>query len=157
MGMARGWQCYPCFRWWYHPHFRHDLVDIAEESDEQGTNADNHPEKLYTVTFKCIGYQHDRHVQDVLEEVGNLLDEGEVVQVTYFQRMTTQLTPEPWPLNVGLRINGKELDMLLRKWIIPYAMPGNKISSLTSLLNGPNFYPYGQNLMACNASCNDYQ
>ena len=59
----------------------YDVADIAEESEKQGTNADD---KLYTVTFKCMGCQHDHRTQNILEAVGNLLDEGQVVPGNIF-------------------------------------------------------------------------
>jgi len=44
----------------------------------------------------------------ILEAVGNLLVEGQVVPVNIFLENDIQLTPKLWPLNVGLLTNGKE-------------------------------------------------
>ena len=58
-----------------------DADSDATDTDSDATNCST--VKLSTVTFKCIGCQHDP-AQKILEMVSELLDEGEVVPVNIF-------------------------------------------------------------------------
>ena len=60
----------------------------AMDADSDAMDADSDvthcsPVKLSTVTFKCIGCQHDPSAQETLEVVNQLLDDG-VVPVNIF-------------------------------------------------------------------------
>jgi len=59
-----------------------DADSDAMDTDSDATNCS--PMKLSTVTFKCIGCQHDPSAQKILEMVSESLDEEEVVPVNIF-------------------------------------------------------------------------
>ena len=60
------------------------------DSDETNCSTENlQPgRQTSTVTFKCIGTQHDKHVQGTLEVVSNHLDEGKEVPVNIYPEPT---------------------------------------------------------------------
>jgi len=59
-------------------------MDADSDAMDTDSDANCNPVKLSTVTFKCIGCQHDPSALKILEMVSELLDEGEVVQVNIF-------------------------------------------------------------------------
>ena len=64
-------------------HITSDATDLSDES-KRSSDAECCTEKLYTVTFKCIGCQHDLHAQEALKHVSKSLDKGEVLPVNIF-------------------------------------------------------------------------
>ena len=69
------------------PHLESDDMESSVESDhEQETEISSSPQ-LHTVTFKCIGTTHDANAQQVLMQVSQQLERGEIVPV--------MVVPEP--------------------------------------------------------------
>jgi len=73
-----------------------DITHISEtvlESDSDETNCEQElngsteaeePPPEFTVTFKCIGAQHDRHAQIILKKVSELLHDNQHVPVNIY-------------------------------------------------------------------------
>ena len=64
-------------------HITSDATDLSDEL-KRSSDAECCTEKLYTVTFKCIGCQHDLHAQEALKHVSKSLDKWEVLPVNIF-------------------------------------------------------------------------
>ena len=60
-----------------------DTTNLSDEV-KRSSDAECYTEKLFTVTFKCIGCQHDRCAQEALKYVSESMDKGEVIPVNIF-------------------------------------------------------------------------
>ena len=65
-------------------HNTSDITDLSDNELKSESDAECCTEKLYTVTFKCIGCQHDLYAQEALKCVSELLDKGKVIPVNIF-------------------------------------------------------------------------
>jgi len=57
---------------------------VATSETNCTTNDQDHQQRTSTVTFKCIGTQHDSHAQSILKIVSDQLYEGQEVPVNIY-------------------------------------------------------------------------